>query len=100
MADTTAETRTYYAVSILSSRTFWVGVGTTVLGLLSDPEIRALAAPLVPLEHLPRVLTALGIVIVVLRKLTVRPVVLVSLPGTLTPVLVPKLDPPAPAVTD
>jgi len=90
------ETRTYYAVSILSSRTFWVAVLTVGAGLVAEPEVAAL----IPIAWLPRILIGVGLVNMVLRKLTVRPVVLDSLPGTLTPVLVPKLDPPAPVVTD
>lgn len=87
----------YWAISILNSKTFWVGVGTTLLGLLSDPELRALAAPLVPLSSLPRVMTVLGIVMVILRKLTKRPVVMAA-HGTTHPVLVPRLGPPDPPV--
>ena len=83
----------YYAISILSSRTFWVAVATAVIGLSAEPEIVAL----IPLAWLPRVLMGVGLVNMVLRKLTVRPVVL-SVPGTTTPVEVPKIGPPDPPV--
>jgi len=90
-----AETRTYYAVSLFSSRTFWIAVLTVAAGLVAEPEIVAL----IPVGALPRILIGVGLVNMVLRRLTTRPVV-VSVPGTVTPVQVPKLDPPAPVVTD
>lgn len=97
-------TVTYWAISILNSKTFWVGVATTMFGLWSDPEIRGLVEPLlplvvqsvVPLAYLPRVLTVLGIVIVILRKFTQRPVVVRAAPFAVTPVEVPRLGPPQP----
>lgn len=95
------QTVTYWAISILNSKTFWFGVGTSVVGLLSDPDIRVVlpqmfAALGIPLAYLPRVVTVIGIVIVILRKLTKRPVVL-SAPFTTQPVDVPKIGPPPPA---
>ena len=86
----------YYAISILSSRTFWVAVATAVIGLSAEPEIVAL----IPLAWLPRVLVAVGLVNMVLRKLTVRPVSLIA-PGSTEAVEVKKLSPPSPPpITD
>jgi hypothetical protein len=83
----------YWAISLFSSRTFWVAVITAVIGLSAEPEIVAL----IPLAWLPKVLIGVGLVNMVLRKLTVRPVVL-SVPGSSTPVEVPKIGPPDPPV--
>jgi len=88
-----AETRTYYAISLLSSRTFWVAVVTTVIGLSAEPEIVAL----IPLSYLPRVLIVVGLANMVLRRITVRPAVLIA-PGTTQAVDVPKIGPPDPPV--
>jgi hypothetical protein len=88
-----SETRTYFAISLFSSRTFWVAALTLLIGLVAEPEIVAL----IPLSALPRVLVGVGLVNMVLRKLTVRPVV-ISVPGTTQPVEVPKIGPPAPPV--
>lgn len=89
-------TVTYWAVSLFSSRTFWVAVLTAAIGLTAEPELLAL----VPLAWLPRILLGVGLLNMVLRKLTVRPVVLAA-PGTAVPVDVPRIDPPAPpTVTD
>ena len=87
-------TVTYFAQSILTSRTAQFAALTFLLGVLSLPEVLAL----IPLRYMPLLLAVVGIVNLGLRKLTVRPVVL-SLPGTVTPVEVPKLVPPAPGVS-
>jgi len=81
-----------------------LGPLTIALHYLTDigetAEFALAAASLIPLAWLPRVLMGVGLVNMVLRKLTVRPVVL-SVPGTSTPVEVPRLGPPdPPVVTD
>ena len=89
------ETRTYWAVSILQSRTVWMAIATVLVGVLALPEVVAV----IPLRFMPIITAVIGVANFGLRLVTVRPVTL-SLPGTLTPVEVPKLDPPAPLVTD
>jgi hypothetical protein len=86
---------TYWAVSAFNSRTLWVAVGTVLVGVLALPDVVAI----IPLRYLPVVTAIIGAVNFGLRLATVRPVAFAA-PGTLTPVKVPKLDPPAPAVTD
>jgi hypothetical protein len=93
MTDT--PTVTYFAVSVLSSRTLWVAVGTVLVGILALPDVVAV----IPLRYLPMVTALIGAVNFALRLATVRPVAFAA-PGTLTPVKVPKLEPPAPTVTD
>jgi hypothetical protein len=94
MTDDTARpppTVTYYAISLLSSRTTWFGVATTLLGIFSLPEVAAL----VPLRYLPAILSVIGFAIIALRSVTVRPVALI-LPGDTKPITVPKVGPPPP----
>jgi len=81
----------YWAVSLFSSRTFWIAVVTTLIGLSAEPEIVAL----IPLAYLPRILIGVGLANMVLRRLTQRPAVLIA-PGTAVPVEVKKLSPPDP----
>jgi uncharacterized membrane-anchored protein len=88
-------TVTYFAVSVLSSRTLWVAVGTVLVGILALPDVVAV----IPLRYLPIVTAIIGAINFGLRLVTVRPVVFAA-PGTLTPVQLPKLDPPAPLVSD
>jgi len=91
-----AATVEYWAVSLFSSRTFWAAVLTALVGLSAEPEVLAL----IPLAWLPRILIGVGLLNMLLRKLTVRPVVIAA-PGTAVPVEVPKISPPAPPlVTD
>jgi len=87
----TAETRTYWAVSLFSSRTFWAAVLTAAIGLSAEPEILAL----IPLGWLPRILIGVGLANMVLRKLTVRPVAIIA-PGKTTPIEVKSISPPDP----
>ena len=89
-------TVTYWAVSILTSRTAQFAGLTVLLGILSLPEVLAL----IPLRFMPLLLAIVGVVNLILRKLTVRPVAFIA-PGETHPVEVPKIDPPAPpGVTD
>jgi len=85
----------YWAVSVLQSRTIWVAAGTVLVGVLALPEVVAV----IPLRFLPMITALIGAINFGLRLVTVRPVAF-SAPGTLTPVTVAKLDPPAPLVSD
>jgi len=86
----------YWAVSILTSRTAPFAGLTLLLGILSLPEVLAL----IPLRAMPLLLAAVGIVNLILRTLTVRPVAFIA-PGETKAVAVAKIAPPdVPAVTD
>src|SRR6476660_4867226 len=87
-----AETRTYFAVSILSSRTFWVNLGTFVFAVLSAEDI----VTVLPRAALPYVPALLALINIWLRYVTVRPVAFIA-PGNTLPILVPKLDVPVTA---
>lgn len=96
MTDTQRQTRTYFAVSVLSSRTVWVAAGTVLVGVLALPEVLAI----IPLRYMPVITALIGAVNFGLRLVTVRPVAFV-LPGATVPVEVPKVGPPSPPlVTD
>lgn len=81
----------YFAISILSSRTFWFGAATFLAGLLALPEVAAL----IPLRYLPALLSVVGFVVMYLRTATTRPVAFIA-PGATKAVKVQKLNPPAP----
>jgi hypothetical protein len=55
------------------SKTFWVGVATVVLGL-GEYLTSAAGRPLLPLEYVPAVVSALGLLAVGLRFATSQPV--------------------------
>lgn len=77
---------TYWAISILSSRTFWLNVMVFVLAASSLSEVTAIIpARFLPLE------TAVGALInLYLRTVTVRPVAFI-MPGETAPVAVDKI---------
>jgi hypothetical protein len=87
------ETVQYWAISVLGSRTMWVGLVTFGAGVLSLPEVAAL----IPLRYLPAVLAFAGFTMMYLRTTTQRPVAFIP-PGATTPVEVPRVGPPAPPV--
>lgn len=90
------ETRTYYAISLFSSRTFWFNAANFLLAVLSLTEV----ATLIPQRFLSLQLAVVGIVNVWLRTVTVRPVAIIA-PGETKAVVVQKLSPPdPPIVTD
>ena len=97
MTDTsTPETRTYWAVSMLSSRTFWFNTASLLLASLQLTEI----VTLIPVKYLPLQAAVVAVINVWLRSITVRPALFIA-PGTTAPVAVPKISPPPPAtVTD
>jgi hypothetical protein len=84
---------TYWAVSVLQSRTAWMAVGTVVVGVLALPDVVAV----IPLRFLPFVFAIIGAVNFVLRLNTVRPVAFIP-PGETKPIEVIKVGPPAPPV--
>lgn len=86
-----AETRTYFAVSVLKSRTMYVNLAAGILAVLSVPEIYGL----IPLEYLPTLAALTAVLNMFLRTQTVRPVVF-SAPSAVTPVQVAALGPPPP----
>jgi len=87
-----AETRTYYAVSLFSSRTFWLNLGAFVFAVLSAEDV----VTVLPRSVLPYVPALLALINIWLRTVTVRPVAFVA-PGNTLPILVPKLDVPVTA---
>ena len=91
-----SETRTYFAISILSSRTFWFNVANLLVAVLSLTEV----AVLIPPRFMSLQAALVAIANMYLRTVTVRPVAFIA-PGTSTPVSVPKINPPDPsAITD
>jgi len=86
------ETRTYFAISILSSRTFWFNAANLCVAVLSLTEI----VVLIPPRYMPLQAALVAIANMYLRTVTVRPAAFIA-PGTSTPVTVPKIDPPPPA---
>jgi len=86
-------TVTYYAISLFSSRTFWWNLGNGILALLSLTEVTAIIPP----RFLSLQLAVVAAVNCWLRTVTVRPAAFIA-PGTTTPVAVPKVGPPPPAL--
>jgi len=84
---------TYWAISLFSSRTFWWNLANAILALLSLTEVTTLIPP----RFLSLQLAVVASVNLYLRTVTVRPVALIA-PGTTTPVSVPKVGPPPPAL--
>jgi len=90
-----APTVTYYAISILNSRTFRINAALIVVALvplLAEPDLVAL----IPARYLVLYGIAIKVVNIVLRYVTVRPVAIIP-PGDTVPMAVPKLDPPTTA---
>ena len=84
------------AVSILSSRTFYVNAGALLIAIVVLPEV----GNLIPERFVPIYSALLAIANIILRMVTVRPVAMIA-PGNVVVVPIPKIDPPAPpTVTD
>lgn len=84
------------AVSILSSRTFYVNALALVVAIVLLPEV----GTLIPQRFVPIYSALLAVANIVLRVLTVRPVAMIA-PGDVKVVEIPKINPPAPpTVTD
>jgi hypothetical protein len=87
---------TYWAISILSSRTFWLNAAAFVLAALSLSDVTAV----IPVRFLPLEGAAVAMLNLYLRTMTVRPVAFIA-PGTTLPIQVPRIGPvPPPAVRD
>jgi hypothetical protein len=96
MTDPAAPTVTYWAVSILNSRTFWVNAATGTVALLSATDV----VTVIPARWLPLAGALVAALNIVLRLGTVRPVALIA-PGETKPIQVAKIAPPdPPVVTD
>lgn len=90
------ETRTYYAVSLFSSRTFWFNALSFVVMALAATDVLVI----IPAKALPFVTALVTMINIWLRTETVRPVALIA-PGATKAVQVPALSPPdPPVVTD
>ena len=83
------------AVSVLTSRMMWVNFGSFFVEALALSEVYTLIPP--KYAHAQALIVA--VVNMWLRKQTVRPVAFIS-PGSVSVVPIPKIDPPAPKVTD
>jgi hypothetical protein len=88
-----SETVTYFAISLFSSRTFWLNAGALFVAICSLTEV----VTIVPLRYMPTYSAIVACVNLILRFTTVRPVALIA-PGGVVAVQVPKLDPPPPAL--
>jgi hypothetical protein len=87
---------TYYGISLFSSRTFWLNAADLVVNLLSATAI----VTIIPADWQALAGATVAGLNILLRMQTVRPAVLIA-PGSVAPVLVPKVGPPPPPlVTD
>lgn len=87
----TPQTVTYFAVSLFSSKTFWVNIIAFLIAISGLSEV----VTIVPLRFMPMYSAVVAILNVYLRTVTVRPVALIA-PGDTAPVDVPKIGPPPP----
>jgi len=95
MSAPTPPTVTYWAISILNSRTFRINAAllfVTLVPLLVDPELVALVPP----RYLVLYAAAVKVANIVLRLVTVRPCAIIA-PGDTVPVAVAKITPPTTA---
>jgi hypothetical protein len=89
-------TVTYFAVSLFSSRTFWLNTAAFLVAVSSLTDV----VTIIPVRFLPLLSAVVAMANVALRLATVRPVALIA-PGDSKPIQVAKIDPPAPPlVTD
>lgn len=87
-------TVTYWAISILNSRTFRVNaflLFVTIVPLLADPDLLTLIAP----RYLVLYAVAVKVLNIYLRTITQRPVAFIPA-GDTAPVAVAKVGPPDP----
>lgn len=85
------ETRTYFAISIFNSRTFYLNTAALLVAILSATEV----ATIVPPKYMPIYGAILASLNIWLRMNTVRPAILIP-PGETQPMLVKKVGPPDP----
>lgn len=96
MADVDTPKVTYWAVSVLSSRTMWFNLASFALAALSLTEVTTIIPP----RFLPLLGMVVALINLYLRTATTRPVAFVA-PGNVKAVQVDKVGPPAPPpVTD
>lgn len=84
-------TVTYFAISLFSSRTFWLNAAAGLVALLSATEV----VTIIPARWLPLASALVAACNIALRLGTVRPVALIA-PGAVTPMTVAKIGPPDP----
>lgn len=89
----TPETVTYFAISIFSSKTFWVNAAAFLIAISSLTEV----VTIIPLAYMPMYSAAVAMLNLYLRTVTIRPVALIA-PGATKPVDVPRIGPPPPAL--
>ena len=82
---------TYFAISILSSRTFWFNAANLFVASLSLTEVTTI----VPLRYMPLQAAVVAVVNMWLRTITVRPTALIA-PGRTQATLVDRIGPPDP----
>lgn len=93
---TPPRTVTYFAISLFSSRTFWVNAAAFLVAAGSLAEVTTV----LPERFLPLFGALVALANVYLRTQTVRPAALIS-PGTTQPVQVVRIGPPPPeGITD
>jgi hypothetical protein len=95
LPDAPPPTVTYIAISLFSSRTFWLNAAAGFVALLSATEV----VTIIPLKYVPLSTALVAACNIALRLATVRPVALIA-PGAIVPVQVAKLEPPPPLVSD
>lgn len=84
------------AVSILTSRMFWLNTIALVVAIVELTELR----DVIPDQYESHLAALVAVGNIILRKLTTRPVALIA-PGKVSIVALPKIGPPAPpGITD
>lgn len=78
---------TYWAISVLSSRTVWVNAAAFIVALLSATDVLRIIPP----AQQPVVTALVAALNLYLRTVTVRPVAFIAA-GTSAPVTVEKID--------
>jgi hypothetical protein len=86
-----APTVTYFAVSIFSSRTFWLNTAALFVAVSSLTEV----VTIIPIRFMPLFSACVAIANVYLRTVTVRPAAFIA-PGETVGVQVEKIGPPPP----
>jgi len=95
MADATTPPRqqvTYFAISILSSRTFWFNAANFLVAALSLTEVTTI----IPQRFMSLQAMIVALINLWLRLSTVRPAAFIA-PGTAAPTVVDRIGPPPPA---
>jgi len=80
---------TYWAISVLSSRTMWLNSAAFLVALLSATDVLTI----IPAKHLPLVTALVAGLNLYLRTMTVRPVAFIAAGATL-PITVSRLVTP------